>query len=99
MVKFIKYHKYLVVYITTAVVGVLSYLPVKTLFITQEASPLVTESTLTVNMLLLFMAWGASCPIISKKLGKPRYWGYIMLTPVLLILVFFMSLFGAQPRW
>lgn len=71
----------------------------KSLFVTQGQVFWITESTLTVNMVLLFALWGGACPIISKKLNKPRWFGYVALAPVLIGLIFLMSLFGAETRW
>ena len=82
----------------TILLGI-SYQPVKLLFITQEPTIWITKSNLTVNMILLFMAWGASCPIIAKKLNKPVWVGYAIMGPVLIALVFFMRLFGMETRW
>ena len=85
-----------VVYV--ALIG-LSYYPVKALFIAQEPVVWVTKASLTMNVILLFMAWGASCPIIAKKLNKPVWFGYAIMTPVFLALIFFLSLFGLETRW
>jgi len=77
----------------------LSYIYTRNLFTTIEPEVYVTASTLTVNMILTFMVYGASCPIIAKRLNWKPIWGYVLLIPAFLGLIFLFSMFGAQTRW
>ena len=95
----IRRKKVFIPYIILTILLPLCYIYTRQLFTTIEPEVYVTASTLTVNMLLTFMAYGASCPIIAKRLHLKPIWGYLMLVPVLFSLILLFSLFGATPRW
>ncbi len=70
--RIIKRRFWLIVYSLAAILTFVNYWGIRTLFITQEPTVYQNRSNLTVNFILLFAAFGAMCPILSHKLGKPH---------------------------
>ena len=78
------------------------YVQVREYFITMTPRDVVVGVTgipmVTANMVLLFAAYGASCPIIAKRLRWPRWVGFTLLIPAAIALIYYFTLFGMKTR-
>lgn len=82
----------------TAVAG--AYFPMRARMVGFESVERIVVSNITFNLIAVFFLWGYCCPIITKRVwpSAPPWVSYVLLSVVLLGLIYWMTLWGYEPR-